>query len=265
MLHLYHNDMSVCAQKVRLVMAHKALEWEGSNLNLRAGEQFSPDFLKISPKGLVPVLVHDGEVILESNAIVQYLDEVFPDAPLLPQDAAERARARGWLIRLDAGLHEQVAVISFCVAFRHQVLQRHSTEESLQGFLSQIPDPGRRAVMEDMVTNGLASPRLRLAALAYEKLIKDMAAALADSEWLVGGKISLADYAMLPYIERLEQLQLSGWWAAYPQLNQWLTRLRDTQSYRTGMGEWNNPAYIQLMRDSGAEAWPQMKALLAAP
>ncbi|MCB1686937.1 MAG: glutathione S-transferase family protein [Halioglobus sp.] len=264
MLYLYHNDMSVCAQKVRMVLAYKDLDWDGSNLNLRAGEQFSPDFLKINPKGVVPVLVHDGETILESNAIVQYLDEVFPDAPLLPQDPAERARARGWLIRLDAGLHEQVAVISFCVAFRHQVLQRHPTEESLHGFFSRIPDPGRRAVMEDMVTNGLESPRLRLAALAYGTLIKDMAAALANSEWLVGGKVSLADFAILPYSERLEQLQLSGWWSKYPQLDQWLSRLRDTQAYKIGMGEWNNPTYSQLMRDSGLEAWPKMKALLAA-
>ena len=54
--------------------------------------------------------------------------------------------------------------------------------------------------MEDIVTNGLESPRLLLAALAYKKLISDMAAALADSEWLVGGKLSLADFAMLPYI-----------------------------------------------------------------
>ena len=261
MLYLYHNDMSVCAQKVRMVLAHKALDWEGSNLNLRAGEQFSPDFLRISPKGLVPVLVDDGAVVLESNAIVQYLDEVFPDSPLLSRDAVERAQTRGWLIRLDAGLHEHLAVISFCVAFRHQLLQLHATSESLQGFFDQISDPSRRDVMEDIVTNGLESPRLRLAALAYKKLISDMAAALAVNEWLVGGKISLADFAMLPYIERLEQLQLAGWWEAYPQLDQWLARLRTTQAYAVGAGEWSNPAYIQLMNESGSVAWPHMKAL----
>ena len=261
-LYLYHNDMSVCAQKVRIVLAHKALDWEGSDLNLRAGEQFSPDFLRISPKGLVPVLLHDDEVILESNAIVQYLDEVFPDSPLLSRDAVARAQTRGWLIRLDAGLHEQLAVISFCVAFRHQLLQRHTTSESLQSFFAQISDPSRRAVMEDIVTNGLESPRLRLAALAYQKLISDMAAALAYSEWLVDGEISLADLALLPYIERLEQLQLSGWWEPYPQLNQWLARLRTAQAYLLGVRDWSNPSYIQLMNESGSVAWPHMKALL---
>lgn len=264
MLHLYHNDMSVCAQKVRLVLAHKGLEWDGTHLNLRAGEQFSVDFLKISPRGLVPVLLHDGRAVLESNAIVQYLDEVFPQKPLLPQDAVERAQVRCWLIRLDAGLHEHVAVISFGVAFRHQLLQRYSTEESLQGFFSQISDPGRRAVMEDVVTHGLDSPRLLLAALAYQKLIKDLAYALQDSEWLVGNVLSLADYAILPYIERLEQLQLSDWWGACPQVTQWLTRLRGTSAYELGMGKWNNASYIQLMSKSGAGAWPRIEALLAA-
>ncbi|MEP0201760.1 MAG: glutathione S-transferase family protein [Halioglobus sp.] len=262
MIHLYHNDMSVCAQKVRLVLAHKNLSWEGTHLNLRAGEQSTPDFRKISPKGVVPVLVHDGDVITESNAIVEYLDEVFPDAQLMPLNAVERANARVWLIRLDAGLHEQVAVISFCVAFRHQLLQRHATDESLKSFFAQIADPARRAVMEDIVINGIESPRLYLAGLAYKKLINDMAAVLERSDWLVAGNISLADFAMLPYIERLEQLQLSGWWSQYPQLGHWLTRIRATDAYQRGVGEWNNPSYIRLMKETGSEAWPKMKALL---
>lgn len=262
MLHLYHNDMSVCAQKVRMVLAHKDLFWEGTHLNLRAGEHFSPHFRKVSPKGFVPVLVHDGDVITESNAIVEYLDEVFVDAPLFPRDALQRAHARVWMIRLDTGLHEQVAVISFCVAFRHQLLQRHATDESLQGFFAQIPDPARRAFMEDVVTNGMESSRLRFAALAYDKLIEDMASALENSEWLVEGEISLADFSMLPYIDRLDQLQLSDWWTPYPQLKQWLSRMRATQGYRLGVKEWIDPAYIQLMKESGSGAWPKMKSLL---
>ena len=94
MLELYHNDMSVCAQKVRMVLAHKGLEWKSIHYNLRAGEQFNPGFLKISPKALVPVLVHDGDAINESNVIDEYLEEVFPQHPLMPGDPVERARIR---------------------------------------------------------------------------------------------------------------------------------------------------------------------------
>lgn len=263
MLTLYHNDMSVCAQKTRMVLAHKGLEWESKHLDLRAGEQFSAEFRKINPKGLVPALVHDDKVVLESNAIVQYLDEVFAAPPLLPVDAVERAEARGWLIRLDAGLHEHIAVVSFCVAFRHQILQRHATPESLQEFFAQIRDPSRRAVMEDIVTNGLMSSRLLLAVFVYDKLLKDMTSCLAASGCLVGRELSLADFAMLPYIERLEQLQLSQWWESYPELGRWLARLRATPAYELGVAQWSNPAYLQLMKESGSDAWPKIQALLS--
>ena len=57
MLTLFHNDMSVCAQKVRMVLEQKDLPWKSEHLNLRKGEQFTSIFLKISPKALVPVLV----------------------------------------------------------------------------------------------------------------------------------------------------------------------------------------------------------------
>jgi glutathione S-transferase len=264
MLELYHNDMSVCAQKVRMVLAHKNIDWQGPNLNLRAGEQFKPEFRKINPKGLVPVLVHDECVVTESNVIIEYLEEVFPESPLLSTDAFQRAQTRTWLTRLDAGLHEQVAVISFCIAFRYQILERCPTDEALQGFFNSIADPARRALMEDMVVNGMESPRLYLAAFAYDKLIKDMATSLATNDWLVGDHISLADLGFLPYIERLEQLQLSAWWSGYPQLAQWLERVRETPAYQTGIREWHNPAYIGLMESCGAGVWKKLSASLEA-
>ena len=65
MLKLYHNDMSTCSQKVRFLLAVKGIEWEGVELDLRRGDQLQSEFLKINPKGLVPVLIHDGNVVAE--------------------------------------------------------------------------------------------------------------------------------------------------------------------------------------------------------
>lgn len=261
MIELYHNDMSVCAQKVRMVLAHKGLAWEGPNFNLRAGEQFNPDFLKISPKGLVPVLVHDGAAINESNAIIEYLEEAFPAPALMPVDPVQRAGIRRWLIQLDAGLHEHVAVISFCVAFRHQLLQRHSTPESLETFLAKIPDLSRAAVMRDIVTNGMQSPRLSLAVYAYDNLLTLIDQSLAGGDYLAGDTMSLADCAYLPYIERLEQLQLGTWWASRPRIDHWLTRLQETPAYQEGIARWHNPAYLQMMQELGEQAWDKIAPL----
>ncbi len=82
MLKLYHNDMSTCSQKVRFLLVEKEVEWEGVELDLRRGDQLQPEFLKFNPKGLVPVLDHDGNIVTESNIIIEYLNEVYPEPPL---------------------------------------------------------------------------------------------------------------------------------------------------------------------------------------
>lgn len=250
MIELYHNDMSVCAQKVRLVLAHKNVPWQSKHLNLRAGEQFNPAFLCINPKGVIPVLVHNNSVIIESNVICYYLEEVFVQAPLMPESPVKRAQVRVWLTQLDAGLHEQIAVISFCLAFRQQILKRHSTDNALENFFAKIPDPSREAVMRDMVINGTLSPRFKLALLEYKKLLKNLATALKKSNWIVGNELSLADFAYLPYIERLAQLKLEFLWAEYPQVEQWLSRLCELEAYKIGMQQWHNSDYIKLMTES---------------
>ena len=66
MLELYHNDMSVCAAKVRTVLAEKRLEWKGVHMDLRAGDTQKPEYLKLNPNAVVPTIVHDGRVLIES-------------------------------------------------------------------------------------------------------------------------------------------------------------------------------------------------------
>ncbi len=76
MIELYHSNWSICAQKVRLVLAEKGIEAVEHHLDLRASDQQSPEYLKINPKGYVPTLVHDGRSVIESAVICEYLVEV---------------------------------------------------------------------------------------------------------------------------------------------------------------------------------------------
>ena len=95
-LELFHHDASTCSQKVRICLAEKGIDWVNRPVDLGAGENLTPEYLAINPNGVVPTLVHDGTVILESTFINEYLDEVFPDPPLRPADPAAKARMRGW-------------------------------------------------------------------------------------------------------------------------------------------------------------------------
>lgn len=140
-LTLYRNDMSTCAQKVRLVLAEKGLDWESAYIDLRAGDQRRADYLALNPAGVVPTLVHDGAVVTESTVVIEYLDDAFPDPALRPADAAARAHIRLWMKRSEDKMHAMVGALSFALAFRHEFL---AMPDKGQSFIDAQKDPMRR-------------------------------------------------------------------------------------------------------------------------
>ena len=261
MLKLYHNDMSTCSQKARFVLAEKGIEWEGQELDLRRGDQLQPEFLKINPKGLVPVLDHDGIIVSESNIIIEYLNEVYPHPPLLPAEPAGRAKARWWMKKLDDGLHLEVAVLSFAIAFRHQLIKACGSDEALEKHFAGIQDPYIQEVQRQVVPHGVDAPRFAQSIRQYEKLLSEMNEALASHHWLVGDNLSLADIAYSPYATRLDHLGLQGLWDDKPHFADWYARLAQTKGYRKGVANWFNQKYLPLMNKAGLEAWPRVAAI----
>ncbi len=86
---------SSATYRVRIALALKGLDYEYEPVNLLKGEQMSPAHLKRNPQGLVPAFeTGEGALITQSMAIIEYLEERYPEIPLLPEDAASRARAR---------------------------------------------------------------------------------------------------------------------------------------------------------------------------
>ena len=153
MLKLYHNDMSTCSQKSRLCLAEKGLQWEDGHLDLRAGEHQQAWYIRLNPRAVVPTLVHDDKVVPESNVINEYLDEAFPDRPLMPREPHGRAQVRLWTRQLDEGIHDAgIAVLSFAIAFRHQYIARGDAGHEM---LEQIPEPIKRERRRDVIEKGL--------------------------------------------------------------------------------------------------------------
>lgn len=262
MLELYHNDTSTCAQKVRLTLAEKHLSWKSHHLDLRAGDQQKPEYLKLNPRGVVPTLVDDGIAVRESNVIMEYLDDQYPEIRLRPADAHGKARMRLWTKRLDEGHHDiATATLSMGIAFRHQYLARGP--EGCEALIDKIPDPVRRERRRDVIMNGVEAKEFRTAVIMWERLLSDMQDTLSSGAWLAGPDYSLADAAFTPYLTRLDHLNALGFIAKRPRVADWYERVRARPSYAEAIRKWDNPSYIALMREKGAEAWPRIQALIA--
>lgn len=91
----YTYFRSSAAFRTRIALNLKGLKADEVFVHLRKNEQMAADYLALNPQGLVPTLVHDGHAIVQSLAIIEYLDEVFSEPPFLPKDALGRARVRG--------------------------------------------------------------------------------------------------------------------------------------------------------------------------
>jgi len=86
---------SQAAFRVRVALRLKGIAMEKVTLDLLAGDQFAADYHKLNPEGVVPTLIDgEGQPLVQSLAILEYLDEKYPEPPLLPQDLRARAHAR---------------------------------------------------------------------------------------------------------------------------------------------------------------------------
>lgn len=94
MLKLYDSPECPFCQKTRIVLAEKDLSYETVPVDLQAGEQKRPDFLKLNPFGKVPVLIDDEVIVYDSTIINEYLEDEYPHPQLMPADSAARARVR---------------------------------------------------------------------------------------------------------------------------------------------------------------------------
>lgn len=230
MIELYHHWQSVCAIKVRLALEEKGIAWESHFVDLHAGEQFKPDYVKLNPKSVVPTLVHDGRVLVESTVICEYLDDAFPAPALRPAAPLERARMRLWTKLVDEELHTACVAVTFIMLHRDRYLERPPAE--IQALIDAIPDADQRARRRRYVFDGFAGPDLGAAARAYEGTLARMEEALAEAPWLAGAGYSLADVAVTPYVNRLFLLGLEEMWqGARPRVAAWFERVRERPNF----------------------------------
>ncbi|MDF8331724.1 maleylacetoacetate isomerase [Novosphingobium cyanobacteriorum] len=105
MIELYGYWRSGTSYRTRIALNLKGLDYRQHPLDLRKGEHKSPDFIRLQPQGLVPALAVEGQVLFQSPAIIEWLEERYPDPPLLPTDAGDRAQVRAMAAIVGCDIH----------------------------------------------------------------------------------------------------------------------------------------------------------------
>lgn len=256
MLTLYHSYGAVCAAKVRLVLAEKNLPYESRVIDNLKGEQFSPEYLKLNPNAVVPTLVHDGKVIIESTVINEYIDEVFPDVPLRPADPFGRAQVHLWTKREDT-IHNAVNTMTTVTFFRAQLLEK--TPEERRARYEKMPDPIRREKWQRMIDEGVGSSLVVEALTQFLRQFRDMESTLTTGKWLVGDRFTLADAGLVSFLYRLEMLQMAGLWRdRFPALADWLERCKARPSFDEAIARHFSKEAHERFRSVVAPLWPQV-------
>jgi glutathione S-transferase len=265
MIELYHFGFSTCSQKVRLVLAEKGLEFESHEVDLMAGEQNDPEYVKLNPKHVVPTLVHDGQVLVESSLIIKYLDDAFSAPPMRPHDALGRYAVDRWLMHADEALHPAAPTVTFAIGPRKLIIQQ--PKEVREANLAGIQNPIERATRRSVIEHGVAAPEFAGALGIFLDTLDQMEAELAGQRWLSGARFGLADATLLPYVLRLEHLAMDPLieCEARPRVADWLGRVKALPSYATAVEAWAVPAAVEMMRSNGKAAWPEVEPLTKRP
>jgi glutathione S-transferase len=227
---LYNAPQSTCSQRVRFVLNAKALPFDEVKLDLLAGDQLKPDYLKLNPNGVVPTLDHDGNVVIDSSVIVEYLDEVSPEQSFTPRTPVERAHMRALMRFIDEMPAAAVRVPTFNLAFLPRFAAM--SEEEFAAFAES--KPLRKEFMLAMGRKGFPQKDMDAAldrlARTYARIDDEIAA--SGGPWLLGKDITLADIAVMPALVRMADLRLDTMWKDRPRVARWYEAIRAHPAFK---------------------------------
>ena len=239
MLELYDASGSLCSQKVKLVLVEKNLEWKNHSLNLLTFENLQPNYIRLNPKGVVPTLIHEGQVITDSVTIIRYLDEQFPYPLLTPAEPLLQEKMKGWIDlqnqfpmrELMYGNYRGIegAVLRRSVQIKQKLLPQFMQEnpELKEQYAAKLDDVRQwNARIQDV--NEIAAINVRI-----EPMLAQLEAQLSQTDWLCGASYSLADAVWTAVLNRLDELKFDLWADnTRPALKTYLSRLKARPSFR---------------------------------
>ena len=241
MIILHHAWRSSASRRVRLCIEEKGLAYEGHVVNLEAMEHHSPEYLRINPNGVIPALIHDGRPLYESGTICEYLDEVFPEPPLRPDTAYERATMRNWVRHVDERIGN---LIIFNWRHSLQKVAQKWTDAELEEHVKKIPSKERQEAWRRVARRPYTEEERAGARAKLVELLGRMESALQETEWLAGARYTIADIAVVPFAKRIDEEIAPDQMTAqfHPRVAQWWAKIQARPAFaRAKIGSFVDP------------------------
>jgi glutathione S-transferase len=197
-LTLYDAVPSSNSDRTKIALHEKGLAYDRVTLDLAKKDQKRPEFLKLNPYGKVPVLNDSGKILFESCIINEYLDEQYPNPPLMPKDPHLRGRGR---VLVDYGLNYMHAPYW---ALRGEMLKKESERDA--------------ATVEEKRQ-------------ALRHLLQYLEEALGDKPYFLG-EMSLTDIDLVPRFLRMETYGAIPE-PSFPRVTAWLNRMKERPSVKS--------------------------------
>jgi len=230
-VHLFHFARSSASQKARVFLNLKGIEWTSHEVDLSHNENFTPFYLGINPRGLVPTLVLDGAVHIESNDILTVLEQRFPEPRLIPARMEAEVAA---LLRHEDDLHLDLRTITF----RYTQARGRAPKSPAaltdyraggSGMVGGKVDSHRSREIEfweRIARDGITDEAIRVSAGRFRTAFEQFDARLAQQRYLYGDTLTVLDIAWFIYANRLYLLCGYPLERLHPRLTAWFEQLR---------------------------------------
>ncbi len=232
-LHLWHAPMSSCSQRVRIVLEETGQPYESHVVNLEKDEHASPEYQRIHPKGLVPALVDEGDLFIESVDIIAHL--AGGSGPLTTGSPE--------LLSMAAAAQLDLKLLTFEFLFR---AAPPPPPRAVENFQKSHQNAWLRQFRIDFA-KGFDPVRLNDAISRTEAGFRHLNDLLSDGrEYLDGNAFSLSDIAWMPNVHRFS---LMDWpFERTPHLAAWFERIKTRPSYHDALVNWQDPEFIELLQ-----------------
>ena len=234
-LHLYHTGFSNCAMRVRIALEEKGLEWTSHLVDILKGENLTEEYIGINPNAVVPTLVDDGVVIIDSADIIDYLDKKFSPGTLRPESEQDEQQMYEWMYM---ARDNHLSIKTYMYANVGFIQSIKKTPEEMEAYRKKQTFDSALLKFHERFSSkeGLSKEELEKATAVVDECFRKMDERLKNHDWLAGDSFSLADIAWIPQLVILKAANYP--FENYPNLEKWKNTIMQRPSFKQGVLAW---------------------------